>query len=169
MRHLYLPLIALTLSSLPFSHVRSETGYSLGLGANYWQVIDNIEVDNVEENGFSWLIAYRYDGGLLNVQAEVEIFPEEYAGATKDVYSPQALVSIGERLFAGVGVGIQYSNSEWAEKPYYFLRAGFSILHIGPAHLDLHANYIFSDFSALDQSDIDTDTATLGAMIRLDL
>ena len=160
-----LPLIVLT-SLLP---LHGETSHSIGFGANYWQVVDDIEIDDVEENGFSYLFAYRYDGGLLNIQTEVEVFPEDYAGSSKDVYAPQALVTIGNSIFAGLGGGIQYSDGEWADEPYYFIRAGLSILQLGPAHIDFHANYIFSDFDALDSDDIDTDTVTLGAMVRLDL
>jgi hypothetical protein len=160
------PLVILTLLTL---RLHAEPGHSIGFGANYWQVIDDIDVDNVDENGFSWLLAYRYDGGLLNLHAELETFPEDYAGAPKDVYAPQALVTVGESIFVGVGAGIQYTDGEWADDFYYFFRAGLSVIQLGPAHIDLHANYIFSDFNTLDSDDIDTDTITLGAMVRLDL
>lgn len=163
-------LITLTLFLLsPFALQAEDGQHSLGFGVNYWQVIDDIDIDDIEDNGFSYLAAYRYDGGLLSLQAEVEVFPEDYAGAPKDVYSPQALVVLGESLFVAAGAGINYSDGEFADDPYYLLRAGLSLIGLGPFQIDFHATYLFTDAGAFDVDDIDTDTITLGAMIRFEL
>jgi len=164
--------LLLLLSLLLFGSLslRAEDGkHYLGVGVNYWQVIEDIDVDDIEEDGFSYLAAYRYDGGLLSLQAEVEAFPEDYAGAPKNVISPQALVILGESLFVAAGAGIQYSDGEFADEPYFLLRAGLSLIGLGPVQIDLHATYLFTDAGAFDVDDIDTDTLTLGAMFRIEL
>jgi hypothetical protein len=155
--------------SLFATGIHAEGNHAVGFGMHYWQVIEDIEVDNVEENGFSYIFAYQYDGGLLALQAEVEVFPEDFAGAPKDVYSPQALAILGENIYVGLGIGTFYSDGEFADDPFYFFRAGIALTGLGPVTLDLNANYIFSDFGSFEGSDIDTDTVTLGAMIRVDL
>lgn len=150
-----------------FRPLMAEGEHSIGVGANYWTVIDDINLDDVDEDGFSYLFAYRYSGGLLSVQAEVETFPEDFAGSPTEIYVPKAMVIVGEGVFAGLGVGMPYADGEFADDPVYFLRAGFSLAVFHPLRIDLHANYVFSDFDALDAGDIDTDTLTLGAMARL--
>ncbi len=163
-------LFALSCLLLSLGALRAEDGnHYLGLGVNYWQVIDDIDVDDIEEEGFSYIAAYRYDAGLLALQTEVEVFPEDYAGAPKNVLSPQALLILGESLFVAAGAGIQYSDGEFADEPYFLLRAGLSLIGLGPVQIDFHASYLFSDAGAFDVDDIDTDTVTLGAMFRIEL
>jgi len=168
MRRFSLFLALAPLLALSFS-LRAETTHSIGLGAHYWRVIDDIDVDNVEESGLAYLGAYRIDGGLIAFQGELEVFPEDFGGATERVYSPQALVLVGGGIYAGLGVGVLYSDGEFADKPYYLVRAGIELAAFGPVSLDINANYLFNDFDSFDTSDIDTDTVTLGAMVRVEL
>lgn len=163
-RFLFFMMVAWFLSA---GLLADEGGHSVGVGANYWTVIDDIELDDVDEDGFSYLFAYRYSGGLLSLQLEAEVFPEDFAGAADDVVVPKAMLIVGDGIFAGVGAGVPYTDGEFADDPVYFLRAGFSIAVFHPLRLDLHANYVFSDFDSLDAGDIDTDTLTLGAMARV--
>jgi hypothetical protein len=168
MKHLTVFFLTLSTLCLPAA-LRAEGDHSFAVGANYWLVIDDIDVDNVDDNGFSYLAAYRYSGGLLSLQAEVEVFPDDYAGADAEVISPQVLLVLGDNLFAAIGIGIQSSDGEFADDPYYLIRAGISLLDLGGVQIDLHATYQFSDADGFSTDDIDTDTVTLGAMVRFDL
>ena len=143
--------------------------HTVGVGIHYWQAISDIDVTDIKDSGISQRFAYQYDSGFVAVHVELEVFPEEFAGASDNVYSPQLMAVVGENLYAGVGIGMFYTDGEFAEDPYFVLRAGFTITSIGPLTLDLNASYIFTDFNSFDQNDIDTDTVTLGAMIRIDL
>lgn len=149
--------------------LRADSTHAIGLGAHYWRVIDDIEVDDVDEAGVSYLAAYRYDGGILALQAELEVFPEEFGGAGETVYSPQALLIVGDGVYAGIGAGVLYSDGEFADAPFYLLRAGIALAAFGPLTLDLNANYVFTDFDNLGSDDISSDTITLGAMLRVEL
>ena len=145
---------------------QESSPHSIGIGAHYWRVIDDYDEVDFDENGLAWIGAYRYDGGLLAFHAELEVFPEDFGAAGETVYSPQALAIIGDGLYAGIGAGILYSDGEFADSPFYLLRAGLNIVAFGPVVLDLNANYVFTDFNNLSSSDIDSDTITLGAMVR---
>lgn len=146
----------------------AEPTHSVGLGVHYWRVLDDIDIDNFQESGLSYLAAYRYDGGLLAFQGEVEYFSSDFGVSTESVYSPQFVVILGDGIFAAIGAGILYTDGEFANKPYYLLRAGFNIIHIGPVALEINANYLFTDFSSFSTDDIKSDTITLGAMARLE-
>jgi hypothetical protein len=157
------------IASVCFSSVLlADSTHSLGLGAHYWRVVDDLGSD-FDDSGVSYLAAYRYDGGLLAIQPEVEVFPKEFGGGTEEFYSPQILAILGDWIYAGVGVGILYSDGEFANSPFYMFRAGFNIIGIGPLTLDINANYVFTDWGDLSSSDIDSDTITLGAMLRVKL
>ncbi|MEX2606270.1 MAG: hypothetical protein WD708_02910 [Kiritimatiellia bacterium] len=146
----------------------ADSTHSLGLGAHYWRVVDDLGSD-FDDSGVSYLAAYRYSGGLVSIQPEVEVFPKEFGGGTAEFYSPQILAILGDWIYAGVGVGILYSDGDFAEDPFFMFRAGFNIIGIGPITLDINANYIFTDWGDLSSSDIDSDTITLGAMVRVKL
>jgi hypothetical protein len=163
-----LPLLAALLLLAP-ALSRAQTNLELGFGAHYWRVIDDIDVEDFDDDGLAYAVALRVDGGLLALQGEVEFFPENYGGATERVYAPQALVILGDGIYVGVGIGGFYTDGEFSDKPFYLLRAGLAIAAFGPVTLDLYANYYFSDFNELEGSDIDTDTISLGAMLRLQL
>lgn len=150
------------------SPLLADSSHSLGLGAHYWQVIDDLGSD-FDDSGISYLVAYRFSSGLLSVQPELEVFPKDFGGGTEEFYSPQVLAILGDWIYAGVGIGVLYSGGDFAENPFFMFRAGFNIIGLGPVTLDINANYIFTDWGELSGSDIDSDTITLGAMVRVKL
>ena len=89
------------------------------------------------------------------------------AGSDQYVFSPQAFLLVGEVLYAGAGIGINYSDSEFADEPFYALRVGLDIPIFPKIFLDVNVNYRFEewDFDKIED-DIDLDTLTLGAMLR---
>lgn len=152
---------------------RADEGgaHRLGVGAHYWQTIDNLKGHDIDKDGFSWLASYQYRPGILGLGLDVEWKDKGFAGSTKDVYEPQAYLILGHTLYAAAGIGGYYTDGEFAEDPFYFLRAGFDFDILPSIYLDIHALYRFEEWGDLENSntDIDTDTITLGAAIRIAL
>jgi len=161
---LFFPVLALFCLSMPLFAQNSP--HSIGFGAHYWQVIDDLDETGFDESGLAYIAAYRYDGGLLAFHAELEIFPSDFGAVDEEVYSPQVIAILGDGIYAGLGAGILYSDGDFAEDPFFLLRAGLNVVAFGPVTLDINANYVFTDFDNLSSSDIDSNTITLGAMLR---
>ena len=139
----------------------------LGIGANYWQTVDDIDFGEIDNSGLSTVVAYTYrPGGLIGFEFDVEYFGEGFAGTNRDVISPQAYVVVGRNFYVAAGIGTNYSSDledEFSD-PYYAAKMGinFSLLpHLG---LDVNANYRFDAWGDLDE--VDTDTVFLGALLR---
>ena len=141
---------------------------SLGLGARYFQTVDSLDKP-FEESGLAPLISLKMElASLLHVQVDGVLYPDGYAGATKDVFSPQAFVLLGSGLYAGLGVGTLYADGEFSDSPFFIARAGLDIALFPALHLDVNANYEFSEWDGINELDenVDTDTVTLGAALR---
>ena len=155
-------ILALTMTSWAQGYHR------VGGGIHYWIALDDIDEDNVDDNGFGILFSYQYRmAHFFTVEADLEFIDEGYAGSSETVISPQAFLLVGLGLYGGVGIGINYSDGDLADKPFYGLRVGFDFEILPAIFLDLHANYRFEqwDFDEI-KGDIDTDTITLGAIVR---
>jgi len=140
--------------------------HRIGFGANYWQTIDNIDVENVDEHGFSYVASYQYGFvPFVKFEAGLEILPD-MAGASNTVLAPELFVTFGALIYAGAGIGVYYDDGEWGNAPFYMLRAGVDIPILPRTFLDISANYRFNDWDSLELSDVDSDTIRLGAMIR---
>jgi len=143
--------------------------HRLGVGANYWKTIDEIDVANVDEDGLSWLLTYQYAPmGLFKFEADLEYFPD-LGGGSDPVWAPQAFVILGGTLYAGAGIGIYTSDGDWGDAPFYMLRAGLDFPVLPFLFLDINANYRFNDWGSLSGNDLDTDTIRLGAAVRFAL
>ena len=145
---------------------------SLGLGVHYWKTLDEIEIEDVEidENGLSWVGSFRMDASaLVKLQLDVEMFPEKFGGTDEPVYAPAALVLVGPSIYGGLGIGTYYYKGDFAEEPFYLLRAGLDLKLLPTLSLDINANYRWEDWKDLGDTleEIDTDTITLGAGLRL--
>ena len=145
-----------------------ESGSRFGGGVNYWTTIDDIDVDNIDENGLSYYVSYQYRGDLLGLEADVELMPDSYGD---DVLAPQAYLLVGGDIYAAAGVGVMYIDDEFADDPFYALRAGLDLELLPHINLDVYATYRFNpDVEIGDAVDaIDTDTLFLGAAVRLGL
>jgi hypothetical protein len=144
--------------------------HRIGAGLHYWRTVDDIDVDSIDENGMAYLVTYQYvPAGILRAEIDLEIFPEDFGGSDEAVYAPQALLIVGGGLYAGLGIGVFYSDGDFAEDPFYILRAGLNLELLPNIFVDINGNYHFTDFDDLkDVSDkVDTDTITLGAAVRL--
>lgn len=147
---------------------RAEAEHGLGAGVHYWVTLDKFEDADIDDKGFGGLISYQYlFGGLFRVEADLEILQEGFAGSTSTVYTPVGYLLLGRGIYGGVGIGMGYSDGEWADDPFYALRAGFDINILPKFYLDINANYRFINWRFDEvKEDIDLDTVTLGAVLR---
>jgi hypothetical protein len=63
------------------------------------------------------------------------------------------------------------SDGDFADDPFYALRAGLNLELLPSVFVDISANYRFNDSAQFegDDTDIDTDTVFLGAALRFAL
>ena len=173
MRHRNFRLLALTplvlfFVALGLAAPASAGEHVIGVGANYWKTIDDLDIDeSIDQDGLSTVFSYQYwPGGMIGVEFDVEYFDNGFSGATKDAYSPQAYVVVGRNFYVAAGVGTTYSSDLEDEitDPFYAAKAGINISLLPHIDLDVAANYRFDAWSQLDQAE--TDTVFLGATLR---
>ena len=169
-------LIALLVASagflwmVPNSRAQEKESYSqFGVGAHYWTTVKNIDVNDIDKNGFSYLAMYQYHYGWVGIEADLEWFQKGFGGTDKDVFQPQAYLILGKVVYAAAGIGGYYSDGKLADNPFYAFRAGLDIPLLPILHLDINANYRFENWDDLstEGKSVDTDTVTLGAAARL--
>jgi hypothetical protein len=169
MRKIYFVITVLCAVVLAFGNITwAEDKHRIGVGVHYWTALESIGDDDVDEDDMAIMVSYQYlITGYLKLEADLEFRDKGYAGSDQYVFSPQAFLLIGKGLYAGAGIGINYSDSEFADEPFYALRVGIDINILPSLFLDINANYRFEewDFDKIED-DIDTDTITLGAMLR---
>jgi hypothetical protein len=153
----------------------ADGSHSLGFGLHYWRTIDELDVahGDLDESGVAWVASYRYaPATLIQIEADLEVFPEGFGGADETAYAPQVYLMVGSAIYAALGVGVVYSPdfTDDFSDPFYQLRAGLDLELLPKIHVDVNANYQFFDWD-LDTFDdnIDTDSVTLGASVRIEL
>ena len=144
--------------------------HRIGGGANYWVSVDDIEVgDNkLDDDGLSFFGSYQYWPGLLGLEVDVEFLPDRFG---ESAVSPQAYLLVGKGIYAGLGIGTTYTDGDFAEEPFFALKAGFNIELLPGIYADIYGNYRFNDTADFDDEDtnIDTDTVFLGMAVRIAL
>ncbi len=148
----------------------SDTPNRLGGGANYWVVLEDLDKEDVRdlnEDGLSYFASYQYWPSLLGLELQVEMFPD-WIGKD-DAFAPQAYLLLGSTIYAAAGVGILYFDDDWADDPFYALKAGINLELFPSLFLDIAANYRFNNETQFkdENTNIDTDTVFLGAALRL--
>ena len=140
--------------------------HRLGAGANYWTVLEDIDVDNIDDDGFGFLVSYQYWPSLLGVELDLEFLPDRFGDTA---LAPQAFLLVGRSIYAGAGIGILYSDGEFADEPVFSLKAGLNLELLPGFYGDIYGLYRFNDSKELDNNDtdIDSDTVFLGAALRL--
>ncbi len=145
--------------------VYARDAHRLGLGATYWTSVDDVDVDNIDDDGFSFTASYQYWPTLLGVELNLEMMPDKYG---ENAFSPQAYVLFGKAIYGGAGIGIDYRDGDFAEEPFFALRAGLNLEILPAIYWDIYGTYRFNDSADLDdeKKDIDTDTVYLGTAVR---
>ena len=150
---------------------RAESGNRLGVGVNYWTMVDHIGGHHIDKNGVSWLFTFQHEAStLVKIEADLEVFPEGFLGIDSTAYAPQVYLVLGSVIYGAVGVGILCADGDFADDPFFALRAGLDLEIIPQLHLDLNVNYRFTEWSNLSDEDtnIDGDTMMLGAAVRFE-
>jgi hypothetical protein len=171
MRHLTLTLIVLAAVSGAWSTAAEGSG-RLGVGVHYWRTIDEIDLDDIdiEESGLSWVASFQFgSSSMIKVQTDLEVFTSDFAGIDETLYSPQAFVLVGKSVYGGLGIGTYYFDGDFADSPFYLIRAGLDLQLAPRIYLDINGNYRFEEWKDLGEvvEEIDTDVVTLGAAVRL--
>ena len=143
--------------------------HRIGGGVHYWKTVDDLADDDfdVDEDGLATVLSYQYvPGGLLRLEVDVEYFEKGFGGSTDAAYSPQVYLVLGSGWYAALGGGVIYSSDfeDDVSDPFYAARLGLDMELLPRLHLDLNANYRFDAWSELENAD--TDTVTLGAVVR---
>jgi len=145
--------------------------HRLGVGANYWKTVNDLEIEDatdIDENGLSWLASYQYvPAGIFKLEVDLEYYPK--LAGQEAFWSPELFVLVGGTIYAGAGIGVYYDGEVFNDTPFYMLRAGFDFTILPFLSLDINANYRFNDWDSFDTDDLDTDTIRLGAAIRFAL
>ena len=159
--------MAALLLLLPATMARSGE-HRLGGGVNYWVALEDLDEDDVDEDGFSYLFSYQYMMDWVGVELDVELLPDRF---DEDAVAPAAWFLLGKTLYAGAGIGIANYDGDFADEPFFALRAGLNLEVLPSLYADLSVNYRFNDEADLEDDDrnIDTDTLFLGAAVRFSL
>ena len=142
----------------------------IGIGANYWKNLDDIDVKDFDDSGLSYYLSYQLiPASLLKFELDVEMMQDGYAGSDDTVFSPQGFIILGAGIYAGLGIGTYYTDGDFSSDPFFTLRAGLDIHVLPYIWLDVNANYRFEDWNDISDvtDDVSTDTIMLGAAVRL--
>jgi hypothetical protein len=146
---------------------------TLGAGIHYWRTVDELRDDgfgDIDSKGTSGVLSYQhFPGGPLGFEIDLEYFDKGFGGSTDEAYAPQVYLVLGHHFYAAVGVGVTYSSGleKSPSDPFYAGRLGISLLLVPSVSLDVNANYRANTFKGL--GDADTDTVSLGALLRFTL
>jgi hypothetical protein len=152
--------------------VSANTSQRIGGGVHYWVAVEDIALADIDDDGVGWYLSYQLRPAmLLTFELDVEMLLSDYAGSGDDVYSPQAFVLVGSTIYAGLGIGTYYADGELADTSFFMLRAGLDLELLPALYLDISAQYRFDEWDEISEAEenIDTDTVTLGAVLRLEL
>lgn len=170
---LCLGLVLFSLQALP----ALAADHSLGFGAHFFRTVDSFADDifdddfnTVEEDGYALVLSYQYvPKGLLSFELDLEYYEDGFGGSGETSLSPIGYVLFGRSWYAGLGLGVTYSDglADDFSDPFYAARIGWRIDLLPKLSVDINANYRAGAFNDLDEAD--TDAITLGAIIRFGL
>lgn len=152
-------------SAMQASVSQQKDKHRFGVGANYWVSLSDLDVDDVDDSGFSYLASYQYWMNHLAIELNVEFLPDRFG---QSAWAPEAYILYGEGIYLAAGIGWINDDGDFQDSPFYAFRLGFDFKLFGNFYMDIAANYRFNDTADLEDSDtkIDTDTVFLGAAIR---
>ena len=158
--------LTLLLCTLTAGNALAE--HRLGGGVNYWVMLKDLDDKDFDDKGLSYLVSYQYWKGPFGVELAGELLPKRL---DETALAPQAYLLFGGTLYAGGGIGIIYSDGDFAKQPFFALKVGVNLELIPHTFVDISANYRFSNNEDLrdETKGVDTDTVFLGAAFRFAL
>jgi hypothetical protein len=162
--------LLLTILAVPVAAPALAADHRIGVGVHHWQTVDDLADEgfsDLDDSGNSGILSYQYmPEGIFSLELDMEYFADGFGGATESAWSPQAYLLVGHGLYAGAGIGTVYSDGETSDA-FYAAKVGVDFTLIPRLSVDVNANYRFNDWSLIDE--VDTDTVTFGAVLRLRL
>jgi hypothetical protein len=144
--------------------------HQFGLGVNFWDTTD--EPIDYDSSGMSYFGTYRYTPGLWGIEANLEYYPEDSVYTDNDVvWEPQALFVIGSWIYGAAGIGWPIGDSEIANQPAAYLKAGLNLSILPLVKLDISGKYKYQrlkDFSDNNKKHT-VDGFVIGASINIAL
>jgi hypothetical protein len=170
------PLLALTLlltTGLLAAPAAHAAKHSFGLGAHFFRTVDSVsDVSGIKDDGNSWVASYQYiPRGLFTLQADFEYFSDGFSGSTDTAFAPQVFLLIGHGLYGGIGVGQTFADDLPGNStdPYFMARIGYELALLGILSVDIQGTYLFENWEAVGDLNVQTDTLTLGVVVRFRL
>ncbi len=132
-----------------------------GVGLHYLKTVEDMgKTNGFDSSSLGFLGVFSFGPGLLNFELDFEYIPN-YA-LDKDLLMPSAYAFVGSFIYGGLGVGKGHFNGEWADKPFFDLRAGLKI-----TAFDFFASYRLQDLDEVDDLDSDDlNSVTFGAIFK---
>ncbi len=164
-KRIWIALAALAVCVTP---IHNAYALSVGGGVHYLRNLGEIEDNGYEANSFSIIGSVQFPLAMLKLEADVE-YMFDLMGTDEAAWLPQAYALVGGMIYGGVGIGIVNFDGEWADDPFYNLRAGVN-LPLSSMSLDLYATYQFwNDEQLEDLTGDDLDSITFAGVLRFDL
>lgn len=138
----------------------------IGGGVEYMRTLGDIkDEEEFDPDALAFLGSYQMDLTLLKIEGDVE-WVLDFGGSGKALILPQAYALFGDFIYGGVGIGTATFDGEWADDPFYALRAGV-VLEMDSLDIDLYALYRFHETKILEDFDEDNlDSITFAAQVR---
>jgi len=143
----------------------------VGGGLHYWWNNDELK-GPAKNDGVGAYVSFQRDfGAWWRGEADAEVFEDGFAGSPDPVLAPQVFLLFGAPVYVGVGGGILFSDSNFADAPFLAFRVGLDFELFEGIHVDINANYQFSQWGGINKSasDKDSDVAVAGVAVRWDL
>ena len=168
-----LGITALLVATAGAAKAQAPRKHTLGIGAHFFRTVDSFnDLSGIDEDGNSWVVSYQYlPRGLFRFEIDLEYFPDGFSGSLDTAFAPQFFVLVGHGLYGGIGVGQTFADDliDDATDPYYMARFGWELGILGAIGVDLQATYLFDNWDDVRGFDINSDTLTVGAVLRFDL
>jgi len=138
----------------------------IGGGVEYMRTLGAIkDEEEFDPDALAFIGSYQMDLTMFKLEADVE-WVLDFGGSDKPLILPQAYALFGDFIYGGVGIGTATFDGEWAEDPFYALRAGV-VLEMDSMDIDLYALYRFHDTKIFeDMEEEDLDSITFAAQVR---
>jgi hypothetical protein len=157
-------LITLLIAVAPLLFLASaatDSHAGLGVGLHYLKTVEDMgETSGFDSSSLGFLGVFSFSPGFINFELDFEYIPN-YA-FDKDLLQPSAYAFLGNHIYGGFGVGIGHFNGEWADDPFFDIRAGLKILSF-----DFFGSYKIQDLDELnDLESEDLNAVTFGAIYK---
>jgi len=93
-------LAVLVLGFVLFAADLQAGEHRIGGGANYWVALDDLDDQDVDEDGFSYFLSYQHWWNFLGLEMDGGTAPRPFR---RDRFAPEAYLLFGSTIYAGAG------------------------------------------------------------------